>query len=77
MPTYTFKNTDTGETRTDVLTIAGRETFLTENPGWVQVPSAPLLVSGVRGLSRLNSEGWKDTLREMKKTAGRGNTINV
>ena len=77
MPTYTMRNKETGETRDMILSLSEREQFLTDNPGWDQAPATPLLVSGVKTALRQTDDGWKETLREIKKTSGRSNTINV
>lgn len=40
------------------------------------VIGAPLIVSGVRG-PQSAPDGFKDVLRQIKKTSGKGNTIDV
>ena len=55
----------------------GLKEYIEENPEWHQVPAAPKIVSGVKGVHSQTSDGFRDVLREMKKGSGRGNTINV
>jgi hypothetical protein len=77
MPQYTIRNTKTEERETVIMSYEALQEHLNENPDWVQVIGAPKLVSGVGGVLSKNSDGFRDVLREMKKTSGRGNTINV
>lgn len=76
MPTYLFKDKNTNKEWTDFLGISECEDYLKANPHIEQlVYGAPGIVSGV-GIAK-PADGFKDLLKEMKKTAGRTSTINV
>ena len=77
MPQYTIYNTKTEETDNVVMSFDALQEHLNDNPDWVQVLTAPKIVSGVGGVLSKNSDGFRDRMREIKKTSGRGNTINV
>lgn len=77
MPQYTIYNTKTEETENVIMSFDALQEHLNENPDWVQVLTAPKIVSGVGGVLSKNSDGFRDRMREIKKTSGRGNTINV
>jgi len=68
MPTYDFRNNETGEEWEAMMTIADKEVFLKENPHITQIPGAPLIHSG-RGLGgglKIDN-GFNDVLKEIKK----------
>ena len=46
MPSYSFKNTETGEEWEELLTISEREKFLEQNPHIQQLPSMVSIVGG-------------------------------
>ena len=60
MPTYSFKNNDTGEEWEEFFTISGKEEFLKENDHIVQLPSLVSIVGGVGGIK--NDSGWGDNM---------------
>ena len=60
MPTYSFKNNDTGEEWEEFFSISGKEEFLKENDHIVQLPSLVSIVSDVGGIR--NDGGWKDNM---------------
>jgi hypothetical protein len=61
MPTYTFRDKTTGEEWDEFLSFAARETLL-EDPNIQQVPCAPAIISGVRGITHKNDSGFNDML---------------
>lgn len=79
MPTYRFKNNDTGEEFEDFMSISALEVFLTENPNITQlVNGAPMIASG-RGMGK-PEQGFRDLLKDIKKKHSRGitrSTINT
>lgn len=79
MPTYRFKNNDTGEEFEDFMSISALEVFLTENPNVTQlVNGAPMIASG-RGMGK-PEQGFRDLLKDMKKKHSQGitrSTINT
>jgi hypothetical protein len=78
MPTYTFRNKESGEEFTEIMSNAARETFLAENPHVEQ-----LIVSGLGTVDsiRLGRQkpdgGFRDLLREMKKKHPLSKGINT
>ena len=77
MPTYTFKNKDTGEEFDEIMMISERDQFLKDNPHLIQKPVAPRIVSGVTGMgSNKVSDGFKEVLQKVK-SSNHGSTINT
>lgn len=67
MPTYTFKHKETEEEFTTICSMTERETFLHENPDYIQVPPVVAFGDSVRlGIRRIDS-GFNDVLKEIKK----------
>ncbi len=77
MPSYTMRHTQTKEEKTLILSFSERETFLKENPDWIQVPTTPRIVSGVGSNLSKTDNGWKEVLNKIKKGSGKGHTINT
>lgn len=77
MPIYTFKNKKTGEEVTEMISMAKREEKLATGE-WDQIITgyAGMISDSKSPLTRAGKE-WQDKLKEVKKNAGRGNTINV
>lgn len=73
MPSYTFRNTETGEEFDDFLTISNREKFLEENPHIIQLVSPIRLVAGH---ATKPDDGFRDILREIKK-ANKNSTVET
>ena len=65
MPTYNFKDTNTGEVFEKVMKISEREEYLKQNPNIETVISAPSLVSPIslRGLTP--PSGFKEVLQNI------------
>ena len=77
MPTYTFSDEQSGMEFDIEMKMSELDAYKVDNPSHRQVPSAPAIVGGVGGLGRHTDDGWKDTLKSIKKASGRGNKINV
>jgi hypothetical protein len=81
MPSYTFKNLNTGEEWTDIMSISEREEFLSKNPQvQQQLTSAPALGDSIRLGLRKPDNGFRDRLREIKKAHSKGftrSTVNT
>ena len=60
MPTYSFKNNDTGEEWEEFFSISGKEEFLEKNDHIVQLPSLISIIGDVGGIK--NDGGWKDNM---------------
>ena len=61
MPTYKFKNNETGEEFEEFFTMSGREDYLKENPHIHQMPSM-FAMSGGTGDRIKNDDGWKEQM---------------
>ena len=72
MPTYTFRNKDTGEEFEQFMGISAREEFLTENPQLETViRNAPAFGDAVRLGVHKSDQGFKEVLQRIhEKTAG-------
>ena len=79
MPTYTFKNNETGEEFEEFMSMSNLDDYLKSNPHLTTVINgAPALVSG-RGMGKPDN-GFRDLLKDMKKTHSKGisgSTINT
>ena len=64
MPLYDFEDTDTGETFELQMKIAEKADFLKANPNLKQVMSAPMIVSGVDGLRKVD-DGFNEVLQKI------------
>jgi hypothetical protein len=63
MPVYSFRNKNTGEEFTDIMSNSDREAFLSENPEIEQVLSALNIVGGVGGIK--TDGGFQDNLQRI------------
>ncbi len=72
LPNYTFKNLNTGEEFTVSMTMADRETYLTQNPHLEQlIVSAPAFSS--RAAMGKPDDSFRDVLRSIKRRNPRSN----
>ena len=69
MPTYTLKNKATGKVfTTDIITYSALEQMLGSDHNLELQLTAPKIVSGIGSvIGRHTDDGWKDTLKEIKK----------
>jgi hypothetical protein len=65
LPTYTFKNTETGEVFDRVMKISEREEYLKENPNIETVISAPALMSPLSLSGIKPPSGFKEVLQNI------------
>ena len=66
VPTYTFRNKETLEETTQILTLAEREQFLEQNQNHIQVPPVVAFGDSVRlGVRRIDN-GFNDVLKKAK-----------
>ena len=63
MPSYSFKNNETGEEWEEFFSISGREEFLEQNPHITQLPSMVSIVSDTGGIK--NDNGWGDIMQRI------------
>jgi|SaaInlV_125m_DNA_1040241.scaffolds.fasta_scaffold202459_2 hypothetical protein len=76
MPTYTFRNVDTGEETEKLLTLSERETFLEQNPNMKQCLSVVSFGDSVRlGITRTDNN-FNDVLKNIK-SHHRGSNIET
>jgi hypothetical protein len=67
MPTYEFKDNNTGKEWEDFMSISAKEQFLKDNPHISQVISAVPLGDPVRLGLKKPDEPFRDILRTIKK----------
>lgn len=65
MPTYTFRNKDTGEVYDKIMSWNSREEYLKENPNLETIIGAPAMGDPVRLGVRKNDEGFKEVLSKI------------
>mgnify|MGYP003627235764 CR=1 FL=1 len=65
MPTYNFRDKETGEVSEEIMKMADREPYLKTNPNLEQILEMPRIVSGVAG-ARKSDDNFKDVLRNIK-----------
>ena len=75
MPTYSFRNNDTGEEWDEFFSISGKEEFLKENDHIVQLPSLVSIVGDVGGIK--NDSGWGDNMSRIAEAHPRQSTRNA
>lgn len=78
LPTYGFKNNETGEEFEDFMSIAARDKFLQDNPHITQLPCAPAILGrGVEMGNRMKpSEGFREVLKGIARN-NPGSNINT
>jgi len=63
MPTYNFRNTETGEVIELFMSFSQRDQYVKDNPHMETVIGAPTIVGGVGGMK--NDSGWGDNLKRI------------
>lgn len=76
MPTYSFVNNETGNEETHYLKMSELDEFKKNNPHLKQKLTTGSIIGGVSTSSGSLPEGFKDTLREMKKKHPSATGIN-
>lgn len=80
MPTYTFRNIESGEETTEYLSISELDKFLKKNKHLEQVIGAPAIGDSVRLGLKKPDNAFRDHLKEIKKKHSRGftkSTVNT
>ena len=76
MPTYTFKNKETGEQFTEMMSLSDRDSFLEENDN-IQLCLATPGFADPHRMGRIKpDDSFRDLLKETKK-AQRGSNVNT
>jgi hypothetical protein len=71
MPTYKFRNKDTGEVTEEFMSISKLDTFRAENPHLETVIQAPMICDPVRVGARKMDTGFKEVLQKIhERTPG-------
>jgi hypothetical protein len=77
MPTYNFKDSNTGEISEITMRISELDTFREKNPHLSIIHSSSS-INIVRSSGKLKpDEGFRDVLKSIKKASGRGANINT
>lgn len=77
MPTYTFKDKNTGEVFDKFMKISELDSYREDNPHLENVLHAPELISGGKSARNLAGSEWNDHLKSIKKGSGKDNTVNT
>jgi hypothetical protein len=70
MPTYLFKNKETGETFEKWMYMADRETYLAENPNITQLPVSLRAVSAIGDFQNKVDGDFKSLINKISKIPG-------
>lgn len=62
MPTYLFRDKETGEEWEEFMSYSQRQEYLEQNPDIEPVVTAPAIVSGVAGITHKNDSGFNDMM---------------
>jgi hypothetical protein len=73
MPTYTFRNKETGETYDEIMSMSRRETYLEENPQIEQIIGSPAIGDPVRLGVRTIDDGFREVLSKIHNNNYRSN----
>ena len=78
MPLYTFRNIETDEVVTELMSISDMEELVAQGE-WKQIIGAPNLVTHTGMIINKTSGDWKDHLKKIKKSSGHRvkNSINI
>lgn len=76
MPTYILKNSKTGEVKEEMMKISEMEELVKQGE-WKTMPAAPNMVTHTGSVLSKTSNNFRDLLGQIKKGAGRRNTIKT
>jgi len=76
MPTYVFRNKETGEQFEKVMRISELDTFRAENPQLETVIQSPMICDPVRVGARKTDSGFKEVLQKIHERSP-GSTLNT
>lgn len=67
MPTYRFRNTETGEETEKMMKIAELDTYRADNPQLQTIITAPMICDPVRVGARKMDTGFKEVLQKINE----------
>lgn len=70
MPTYKFRNKETGDVFEKWMLMAEREPYLEANPDLIQMPTLLNSVSEVGDFQNKTDGGWNEVLTRVSKVPG-------
>lgn len=73
MPTYTFRNNDTGEVFDKIMTWDNRQIYLEQNPSLEVIIGAPAMGDSVRLGIRKNDDGFREVLSKISSANYKSN----
>ena len=73
MPTYTYRNINTGEVFDKMMKIADKEQFLLDNPDLESIIGAPAMGDSVRLGIRRPDDGFREVLSKISDANYRSN----
>lgn len=65
MPTYSFRNKETGEVYDELMSMSRRESYLLENPHLEQIIGSPAIGDPVRLGVRTIDDGFREVLSKI------------
>ena len=68
MPTYTIENTEENEIYDTVCSWNELQTFLSENPQYKKVVTAPAIVGGISGKTHKTDAGFNETMSKIAES---------
>lgn len=68
MPLYDFKNLETGEVETKMMSVSSMQEYV-KDPNIQQVLSAPQIISGTKSTISQASNEFNDVLKSIKKNS--------
>jgi hypothetical protein len=70
MPTYKFRNKETGEVYEKWMLMAEREPYLEANPDLIQMPTMLNSIGEVGDFQNKTDGGWNEVLHKVSKVPG-------
>ena len=78
MPSYTFRNKETLEEWTEIMSISGRSEFLENNPHIIQLITTPPLIADPYNMGLLKpSNQMQEVFKRIHQNSGKGSTIRT
>jgi len=77
MPTYVYRNTETGELEEHIHKISEMDSFTAANPHLTRQIQSFGTIRGTGVGKSKPDDGFRDVLKSIKKASGKGSTINT